>query len=296
MLLTTIGRWMEEDPEGFDAGDPNLNRYVGNNPANLTDPSGLVPFTVKARADYKDFPLEVHDPSWIVWDVLLSGMGDPAIRKLSTTGESLLGGAFGPRSFYQAMDLFCKNNKEYGKDWKPVPVAFRLTGLQFLPTGGLVGPPRREFVSIPGFADNQRRVAATDKEVPVAHFYIEGYWIFKCVNETKKEESPLYGIETEGKVHTWQHTVYDEQWTKELKAVTDRWTKELKNKDQGLLISKASSDRDELLKEEQLKQLKALGQITSKFLEVKPGDQGKDLKKVKLSDPNIYGEKFQFPK
>jgi RHS repeat-associated protein len=35
------GRWMSEDPIGFDAGDTNLNRYVGNSPLNFTDPSGL---------------------------------------------------------------------------------------------------------------------------------------------------------------------------------------------------------------------------------------------------------------
>ncbi len=36
-----IGRWLEEDPPGFDAGDGNLYRYVGNNATNATDPSGL---------------------------------------------------------------------------------------------------------------------------------------------------------------------------------------------------------------------------------------------------------------
>jgi hypothetical protein len=30
-------------PLGFQAGDTNLHRYVGNNPTNLTDPSGLQP-------------------------------------------------------------------------------------------------------------------------------------------------------------------------------------------------------------------------------------------------------------
>ena len=33
-----IGRFLSEDPSGFDAGDANLYRYVGNNPINLTDP------------------------------------------------------------------------------------------------------------------------------------------------------------------------------------------------------------------------------------------------------------------
>lgn len=35
------GRWLQQDPAEFDAGDPNLYRYVGNNPANDTDPTGL---------------------------------------------------------------------------------------------------------------------------------------------------------------------------------------------------------------------------------------------------------------
>jgi len=36
-----IGRWLSEDPIGFEAGDANLYRYVGNSPTNLTDPAGL---------------------------------------------------------------------------------------------------------------------------------------------------------------------------------------------------------------------------------------------------------------
>ncbi|WP_347245729.1 RHS repeat-associated core domain-containing protein, partial [Thermogutta sp.] len=36
-----VGRWMSEDPIGFDAGDGNLYRYVGNDPATRLDPLGL---------------------------------------------------------------------------------------------------------------------------------------------------------------------------------------------------------------------------------------------------------------
>jgi RHS repeat-associated protein len=39
--VPSIGRWASEDPIGFDAGDPNLARYVGNGPTGNTDPSGL---------------------------------------------------------------------------------------------------------------------------------------------------------------------------------------------------------------------------------------------------------------
>jgi RHS repeat-associated protein len=35
------GRFISRDPKGFDAGDVNLYRYVGNGPANGSDPSGL---------------------------------------------------------------------------------------------------------------------------------------------------------------------------------------------------------------------------------------------------------------
>jgi RHS repeat-associated protein len=34
------GRFLSEDPTGFDAGDPNLYRYVGNSAPNATDPTG----------------------------------------------------------------------------------------------------------------------------------------------------------------------------------------------------------------------------------------------------------------
>ena len=35
------GRWDSEDPAGFAAGDANLDRYVGNGPTRMTDPTGL---------------------------------------------------------------------------------------------------------------------------------------------------------------------------------------------------------------------------------------------------------------
>lgn len=41
MYDPTDGRWLIDDPIGFDAGDTDLYRYVGNNPTNAIDPSGL---------------------------------------------------------------------------------------------------------------------------------------------------------------------------------------------------------------------------------------------------------------
>lgn len=42
MYDPTIGRWIQEDPIGFAAGDANLLRYVGNNPTNFTDPKKCI--------------------------------------------------------------------------------------------------------------------------------------------------------------------------------------------------------------------------------------------------------------
>jgi RHS repeat-associated protein len=36
-----VGRWLSEDPIGFEAGDANLSRYVGNRSTIAVDPSGL---------------------------------------------------------------------------------------------------------------------------------------------------------------------------------------------------------------------------------------------------------------
>ncbi len=41
MYDPSIGRWLEEDPLGFEAGDANLYRYVGNGPTTSVDPEGL---------------------------------------------------------------------------------------------------------------------------------------------------------------------------------------------------------------------------------------------------------------
>jgi RHS repeat-associated protein len=48
----TLGRFMSEDPKGFDAGDYNLFRYCHNDPLDLTDPMGTDPTYQAAAPDH----------------------------------------------------------------------------------------------------------------------------------------------------------------------------------------------------------------------------------------------------
>jgi RHS repeat-associated protein len=41
-----LGRFIERDPLGFEAGDNNWYRFVGNGPTGMTDPSGRFPIVV----------------------------------------------------------------------------------------------------------------------------------------------------------------------------------------------------------------------------------------------------------
>jgi len=43
ILSPTLGRWLTNDPLGFEAGDNNFYGYVANGPGNTVDPSGLQP-------------------------------------------------------------------------------------------------------------------------------------------------------------------------------------------------------------------------------------------------------------
>jgi hypothetical protein len=63
MFDPTVGRLLEEDPEGFDAGDTNLYRYVGDNPTNFTDPSGLVVYSDRQLLEHYRIDLSSMTPA-----------------------------------------------------------------------------------------------------------------------------------------------------------------------------------------------------------------------------------------
>jgi RHS repeat-associated protein len=54
----SIGRWISEDPIGFEAGDGNLYRYVANRPSLLVDPFGLLQQESSVKLVEFTYPLE----------------------------------------------------------------------------------------------------------------------------------------------------------------------------------------------------------------------------------------------
>jgi len=60
----SLGRWLSNDPLGFDAGDQNWYRAIGNNPGNGLDPSGLEEFDFLKKPVSQMSPNEFHN--WLV--------------------------------------------------------------------------------------------------------------------------------------------------------------------------------------------------------------------------------------
>lgn len=66
MYDPSVGRWLSEDPLEFEGGDVNLDRYVGNDPTNAIDPSGLFEekatlFPNRETDERKKLDLEIAD-------------------------------------------------------------------------------------------------------------------------------------------------------------------------------------------------------------------------------------------
>lgn len=69
-----MGRWISQDPLGFDAGDTNLYRYVKNGPTYGTDPSGLDAF-VTGTSSHTGIAVTVRDGKGNVVGILSADYG-----------------------------------------------------------------------------------------------------------------------------------------------------------------------------------------------------------------------------
>jgi RHS repeat-associated protein len=77
------GRWIAQDPIGFDGGQTDLSQYVGNNPTNATDPSGLQVAPVAVAQDDVFLPFNAADPNLILKleTLIVDGKTIPTVPK-----------------------------------------------------------------------------------------------------------------------------------------------------------------------------------------------------------------------
>jgi RHS repeat-associated protein len=86
----STGRWMTEDPIGFEAADVNLQRYVGNQPLKAVDPSGLLT-NIRFQAPRIDGTASVL-ADWQVGETCLDLYVDGVLRYSSNrTGDQFDG-------------------------------------------------------------------------------------------------------------------------------------------------------------------------------------------------------------
>lgn len=93
MYDPSIGRWLEEDPIGFEGGDANLYRYVGNDPTNETDPTGKQAFALTGtKADEMVNQLRTNGVDAVavpLGDYAVSGYRPAPLYLIVTTGRAL---------------------------------------------------------------------------------------------------------------------------------------------------------------------------------------------------------------
>lgn len=75
-----VGRFLSQDPIGFEAGDANLYRYVGNSPLSFTDPTGL--YGESASNGQELFPDQ--EPDFINSSQLMANQGNSCHRRSTT--------------------------------------------------------------------------------------------------------------------------------------------------------------------------------------------------------------------
>jgi RHS repeat-associated protein len=120
-----VGSWISRDPTGFNAGDGNLYRYVGNSPVNESDPTGLMPQTTITLPDGVTVTVPeggnyayYEDGTYTIWDkygniVKSSYNGDICIVTVSKADE--------PSTFFQDIQNSTSGQIVYYKGDSPGP-------------------------------------------------------------------------------------------------------------------------------------------------------------------------------
>ena len=71
-----VGRWISEDPLGFEAGDANVARYVRNQVTRVLDPSGLADNPIDLHGDETAPHIEWKTGQWFTWVPFISHLNN----------------------------------------------------------------------------------------------------------------------------------------------------------------------------------------------------------------------------
>ncbi|RCS44662.1 hypothetical protein DTL42_17215 [Bremerella cremea] len=107
-----LGRWMSQDPIGFEAGDENLYRYVGNGPTSKIDPNGLAPLDYRQLTKSRQ-----NDVEMAKWAEEIAAEMEAANWKPNNPGDpGAYGKEFESRLFAKANGQTSKSGGKYYTD------------------------------------------------------------------------------------------------------------------------------------------------------------------------------------
>jgi hypothetical protein len=190
------------------------NGFQGQNPAT----------PIIAGDKVQGFPEKVFDVFPLAFWTLASGSPNETLRRLFT--PAFLAGGIGGTSIYDLVQQYSKSKQEY-KGWAIAPYELRITALKFAPAkqGGIGRLPPREG-QVSGFVMTQKDgllppMPSTEK-FPLAHFLIDGYWIFKL---TKGNEEKYIAVKLNFVAGSQAHSGYDEAFAKFYEEFKQKTTK-----------------------------------------------------------------------
>jgi len=171
------GRWTQEDPIGFAAGDANLYRYVGNGPTNATDPIGLEDHgeqggRIHIDPDFDDMDLDIRyidedyeatlKPDQDINDILLP------LPPAETTDELLVDAVIIPGvgmfKIRNGSEAYLTNDPRTGK---PTVITIEKARRNGIPVENLffpIGKPNPFRIDIPGDDVDESKLPIYDYE------------------------------------------------------------------------------------------------------------------------------------
>jgi len=100
-----VGRFISEDPIGFEGGDTNLYAYVGNNPATLIDPNGQLAFFWHAGITFvaaMNSGQGIWDSAKMAWNVMAEDRNSTNPAAYAANIHAMIGQL--PSGEYQTID------------------------------------------------------------------------------------------------------------------------------------------------------------------------------------------------